>query len=126
MQDILKSEKPKLTDLFNFINKNNEDGKLEVLKEILDEDYKYDVLEEAVKFMKRNNKDGTYNDILNYVKTNKDPKLTHVLDIIQKDTTGKYKDLLDVIEEKDRKKKFEELMNYIKNHNKDGKYNHLL
>ena len=126
MQDILKSEKPKLTDLFNFISKNNEDGKLEVLKEILDEDYKYDVLEEAVKFMKRNNKDGTYNDILNYVKTNKDPKLTHVLDIIQKDTTGKYKDLLDVIEEKDRKKKFEELMNYIKNHNKDGKYNHLL
>lgn len=55
LNDILKSDKPKLTDLFNFIAKNNEDGKLEILKEILNEDYKYDLLEEAVKFMRRNN-----------------------------------------------------------------------
>lgn len=55
LNEILKSEKPKLTDLFNFIAKNNEDENLEILKENLNEDYKYDLLEEAVKFMKRNN-----------------------------------------------------------------------
>jgi hypothetical protein len=99
LDDLIKHLKAnpnaKLSDVFAYVAKNNSDGKLDKAADLLNDSNPAD---KYIKFMRDNNGDGRYKDLLADFEGVDDPKLTDLIAKAgQRNVNGKIKPLFDKI-----------------------------
>lgn len=111
----------KVSDVLNFINRNNVDNKYKDVLDIIDNPHS---VAHYVSYMKENNVDERYNDVLVEIAGTKDPKLNTIISIVQKH--NKDNNLSDVIGLINQNEHPDQLIDFIQKRNVDGKFNSLL
>lgn len=119
------TQKRPLTDLFNHIEDVSLD--LSVPKSILNQDYLVDLYEKAQQFLKLDNQNRHYKDLLAHLKTIPNPSLRDIIEYIsRKENKQNFDDLKDLINQKDKRDRFLRLMDFIHENNNQGIFNDLL
>ena len=116
-----------LGELMDEVERDNSDGKLEDLQTVLNNEDKRNLRDEVLDFIAKNNKNGKFNNFQNDIDNGKANELTSLMHLIKStNTQGKYNDLLNIIDEAPKDALVKDVIDYAREHNKDGKYNPFL
>lgn len=119
------SQKRPLTDFFNLIEDTQLD--MSVPKNILNQDYKVDLYEKALQFLKQNGQNRHYRRLLAHLNTVPNPTMRDIVEFISRnENKHDFEDLKDLINQKDQKDRFLRLVNFIEETNDQGVFNDLL
>lgn len=110
-------------DLINYIEKNNFNGEFDELNGIINGSNK---LDDVMTFM-RTSKKSIYKEPLQYLNNLSNPKLEDLTSYIkQNNKSGKYAELIEMIEAPSSKRKIQDLENYMRANNADGRYDKII